>query len=533
VGFSVPASLAEDLPGRAWVQVGSTVVPLPPIVVRGARGEVRPPATRESVPSEPQQPAAPDPDRARLLAELDHAERLRRLAEQRAHAEQSLRIELEEELAERDRQLAEHQAVLAELAAAEEELRVAREAESLPSAPVPAEQSERRDPGRALALRSEAAFARRALAPGGAPRRASFRPRASAAALALERQLIAARAAGEERVGAALSELEQRLSEHASAASRRESTVDELRAELRRLAVAVEGEIEAREAAERELAEQRRRTASAAKTLAELRAIVAGLRGEPVPAQAAEAAEVAGVAEVAEVADVAEVGAEAPAGRERPAGIDVDRFDAALTRLRQAAPEAEEPVQADSVGAAVWVKPALQQLVKREPAIAGALLLELYPGVVAGLDPARLARLVTAGPLRWWLSGARHRTSAVATLRVFVREPQAFAGLAAGLDPVLALTLVSAMIDPAWTVGERFTVGHRVAGRDTYLRIRAGRPPAVAQTPPLGPVAATICCGPDELVAVLAGRWPAGARISGSRQRVELIQAWVRRAQGI
>jgi hypothetical protein len=219
--------------------------------------------------------------------------------------------------------------------------------------------------------------------------------------------------------------------------------------------------------------------------------------------------------------------------RERPAGIDADRFDAALTRLRQAAPEAEEPVRADSVVVAAWLRPALRRLVKRDHDTAGALLLELVPGVAAGLDPPRLARLVAAGPVRWRLGGARHRTSAAAMLRTFVREPHAFARLAAGLDPVLALTLVSAMIDPAWTVGERFTVGHRAAGRETYVRIRDGRPPMVAQAPPLGPVAATICCQPDELVALLAGKRPAGARISGSRQRVELIQAWVRRAQGI
>ncbi len=77
-------------------------------------------------------------------------------------------------------------------------------------------------------------------------------------------------------------------------------------------------------------------------------------------------------------------------------------------------------------------------------------------------------------------------------------------------------------------------VGHRGAGVETYLRIRDGRPPTVATVPPLGPVATTIHCQPDELVALLAGGWPAdGPASAGSRQPVELIQGWVGRAQGI
>ncbi len=275
VSFAVPASLSDQLAGRTWLQVGSTVVPLPPVARPEGRGITRPGPPREpALRSERQPPAVADADRVRLLTELEQADRLRRLAEQRAHAEESLRIDLEEMIAERDRELADHHAVLAELAAAEEQLRLAREQE-----PPPGETAGPPDRARAIELRRELALSRRALSPAAARPATAKRPQSSAAVTELERKLIAGHGSGGARLGAVLTELEQRLAEQRVAASERESPVTELREELGRLAIAVEQEVEAREATERALAEQQRRTASAARTVAELRMIVAGLRG--------------------------------------------------------------------------------------------------------------------------------------------------------------------------------------------------------------------------------------------------------------
>ncbi len=90
------------------------------------------------------------------------------------------------------------------------------------------------------------------------------------------------------------------------------------------------------------------------------------------------------------------------------------------------------------------------------------------------------------------------------------------------------------MIEPEWTAGERFTLGHqdpRAASPGAYLHIRDAKAPMVTEEPPHGPVATVIECPPDELLAVLAGEPVVGATMSGDGRPLSLIRQWLDRAQ--
>jgi hypothetical protein len=90
------------------------------------------------------------------------------------------------------------------------------------------------------------------------------------------------------------------------------------------------------------------------------------------------------------------------------------------------------------------------------------------------------------------------------------------------------------MIEPDWTVGERFTIAHReppASSPDAYLHIRGANPPLAAAEPPRGPVATEILCPGDELMGVLAGASSAGFSISGEERPLTLVRQWLERAQ--
>src|SRR5205085_9892825 len=108
---------------------------------------------------------------------------------------------------------------------------------------------------------------------------------------------------------------------------------------------------------------------------------------------------------------------------------------------------------------------------------------------------ASIARLLTAGPVRRRLRarrriarvrGDRRRLTALDRL---IRAPLSLRQLhAAGvrLDPMLAFTLAGLAIEPSWTAGERFTIGHREArspAPDAYLHVRDGKPPLACAAP--------------------------------------------------
>lgn len=100
------------------------------------------------------------------------------------------------------------------------------------------------------------------------------------------------------------------------------------------------------------------------------------------------------------------------------------------------------------------------------------------------------------------------------------------------LDPALAMTVAALMIESDWTVGERFTIGHRepaAASPDAYLHVRDGKPLLPSVEAPHGPVASVLVCPGDEVLDALAGATPAG--IEGEERPLLLLRQWIGRAQ--
>jgi hypothetical protein len=160
--------------------------------------------------------------------------------------------------------------------------------------------------------------------------------------------------------------------------------------------------------------------------------------------------------------------------------------------------------------------------------------------VVEG-DSQGLALMLTRGPLRRMLTRRTARVSgprrAVAPLRALLKTALSLDQLqAAGVrpSPELAFQVVAFLIDPKWTARERFVIGHEAGAGTTeltYLQIRDGQPLAVLSEPPLGPVATTIRCAPDELLHVLTGARRAAAAIRGDERPLALIAEWIERAE--
>ncbi len=603
-------------------------------------------------------------DGERAAASSADRERVRRAAEQRAHAEEALRRDLARQLASGEREAGRARQALGDLAAAEErirelELRLADarragdEAEQVAAAaaaardraeraldrrlgpesgPPPGSDDAHAETGRLrledlLRSRWEAAGARvpaepspaTGFGPASPVRREPVPlppglPQPSVVA-ALRRELDG-RAGAEAGLRARVVAAETRLATRVLLEQRTTATLRELRAELDGLRETLTRERDRRASAEAETARlrgelggQRERSRDAYAAIGQLRDVLAPLEAARGPA----------------------------GGGETPGGAIVpDRLSDALTRLREtteprepgasapppegaapaapppegAAPAAPShgqvaangpPPGATSVSPAGGVgrptlEPAFRRLARRDPDLAGRLLLDLlpcqraaYPHPVAydlvlgpGLgcvqvtvgteaprvelqgaartreqvdfqivgDPRRLARLLTAGPLRRMLrvgvarvrgrhpfgSGTRERVAAV---RGLLALPLDLTGLrAAGmrLEPETLLALVAAMIDPAWTRGERFTLAHvDGGGRPVYLQIRDGAPPAVARTAPEGRVATETGGTATALAVRLSGspaaRGPA-LTVRGDSGALALLAEWVTRAQG-
>jgi hypothetical protein len=234
--------------------------------------------------------------------------------------------------------------------------------------------------------------------------------------------------------------------------------------------------------------------------------------------------------------------------------------------------------------AAPWLRPTLKRLLREDPAIAGRLVTHLLPAqrLVAGPirydlvlgdagclavtvrddevrvdlrheprpvsecpfriegDLAGLGRLLVYGPLRrrLWrgVAAVRGGRGALGALEALVAEPLSLRELdAAGvrLDPGLTLQLVAGMIDPSWTEGERFTLGHESrgsAGR-AYLLVRDGARVCVSRSAPLGPVASTVLCPDGQLLTLLAGGSPSEATVLGAAGPVARLRDWIARAE--
>jgi len=154
-------------------------------------------------------------------------------------------------------------------------------------------------------------------------------------------------------------------------------------------------------------------------------------------------------------------------------------------------------------------------------------------------EPARLARLLTAGRwrriLRRGTARVRGRREGVAALSSLLGAPLDLGALhRAGVrpDPLIAFGLLAAMIDPAWTATDRFTVAHASPGASrTYLIVNEGRPLSATRIAPEGGPSTTMHCTTDALLAALAGEPVPGVRVDGDVGAYLSLRKWIKRAQ--
>jgi hypothetical protein len=270
--------------------------------------------------------------------------------------------------------------------------------------------------------------------------------------------------------------------------------------------------------------------------------------------------------------------------------VEPERFDAALTRLRDTTPppsveaDAAQPAWAAPEPRVAWLPKVFRQLARTDPVLAGRLVLELLPAqrlvhpepiaydlvlsdqtcvqvtvAEAGLqleladtrrpreaiqfavvgDQERLARLLTAGRVRRRLRrglptvvGKRHGMSAIEALVAAPLSLRELHDSDVRLKPTLALHVVAQMIDRRWISGAGFVIAYERPDNagPIYLMIAAGEPPVVSETPPSGSVSATIECAPEVLMPLLDSAI-VDARIHGESDKVAVLQSWVKRAQ--
>lgn len=521
MSFSVPASVAGRTGIRAWLQLGSVVVALP-VPVEQTESAAAPDeetlslrrvrAAELTAEAAARRAAEAQAEAEALRARVDQLwaelERLRglaedrgraiRAAEQAAHAERELRLELEDRLAEigggpERTEADERELRIAELEREVEQLRRAvdeaeyvartavagrRRAEQLVEALTPRQSSPLAS--RSLSIELELVGSAAPAAPAG--RHGSSLPEGDLQRLHREQRLIEARASTVPAQAA------PDVSARPDPALR--STLAELRQELAHLRAAL-----AAESGDRELAEQR--VAHAYDAIQEVRDGLKRLRfGEP-----SEATRV-----------------------DPPGAVEADRLTVALERLRDRTPPPGDQPESETTE---WLLKALSLLARNDPAGAGRVLGAMLP---ASAPEARLAaRLLAAGRLRRRLRrGAarfRGRGTLIASLDELLRQPLRLAELR--IEPRAALILAGAMIEPAWSGGERFTIAYNSG---PYLHIRGADRPLVGDAT-LGAVATTIVCDPELLAAVLAGERPPGTVIVGDQRPVELVHAWLERAQ--
>jgi hypothetical protein len=660
LSFSVPGSLAPALGGQIWLALGTVTVPLPAPGV----GELVAPRTRTGEPSsiEPSRPpeepppaprvqelerelAAARSERDQLSASLAEGERTRRMAEQRAHAEQALRRDVARQLASREREAEHAREAMGELAAAEDrirslerQLRDARrrgdEAEQQaaaavararvqpagrPEPPLPARELEaaRLRFERRLRARQAGTEARVPAEPASQPVPVAPEPEPESPEVDVEtppaiseplailptslvdtlRRELDARAAGDAALRARLVAAETRLAARVLLDRRTTETLHQLRAELEGLRSALHDERARRQAAEQRIAElerERRARAQAERRVGELERELGGQRERSRDAYDA-IAELRGALEQL-----------APPRPEEPAGVDppppmpetgppagpgpvqVDRLSDALARLRESVPEPDqqsEPGPLLLTPGGRTLEAAFRRLVKRDADAAGDLLLDLlvlqraaYPHPIAydlvlgpgrgcvrvtvgegapsvelhGAartrdevdfrvkgEPARIARLLTAhgiwrrlGPRVARVRGRRDGLVALEALLSMPLDLVALREAGATLRPEAVFGLVAAMVDPAWTTGERFVIAHRDPdGRTVYLAVRDGRSPEVSRTPPPGRIAATIDGPADALVSILSGAPAPDGQLSGDEGPLTSLRMWLKHAQ--
>ncbi len=607
--FSIPAWLAPQLGGRAWLQMGVVVVPLPPVVepreagsaeapeepgeaeapqaagapegeAAGAPPEAEDVGAREAEGAEARE-FEPDvaetagitgterePQRrtgdllaaaAELTNTIKELDAERRMAAARAESEQRRRAELERELSD-TRQHAQEAQRLAREAELERErilrapvpMRVSSWRAQLP---VEMELAHRAPPVREPAASSslDGELARLA-------RQQLRREQDATHAAELEHWRV--RAAELEHWRARAAELEQQLHESALRAERLYEVIEDLRAVLDIIrgipptearhnpGMVAEGDPPV--AGGSSLLEPRRLDAALGRLRESIPPVEADPGEEPQDEQEPSAGGEETATDERELLDEHEVVEELPPpalgtrrswllralrGLAKRDPVTAGRIAFGLLRAQRLA--SEGPVSYDVSLADVGSFHL--SVDERETRLVPAKQLREHRGVDFQLlgDSASFARLLVAGPIRRrsgrGVAELRGDRKALGALLALIRTPYGLRELyAAGarLDPRLTFALIASMIEPRWTSGDRFTVAHRGPGGSVYLRVPGNTRPAVGVEAPLGPVAATIICEPNELLAVFAQGSAERARIRGRREVVEQLRRWVSQAQG-
>jgi hypothetical protein len=398
---------------------------------------------------------------------------------------------------------------------------------------------------------------------------------------------VEARAASEARLRARLGVAEGRFETRVDTEAELAATLAQLRAELASLHTDLEHERAARTGAElraaeleRTLGEQRTRTDRANTAIEELRQAVEGLRATSprspmqvrsiAPERFSDA--LVRLRETIAPADGAE-----PA--EEPAEV------AASPEPTPDDPASEPEAPRLQIVGRPWLARAFTALARKDAARAGRLLLDLLPAqgvaydgavvydLVLGRDvgtiavtlrdgqlelasrssarepaavdfqaigsPGRIARLLTA---RWvrrrtklGLAQVRGDRQHLEALQALIRNSLSLAELhdaGVRMDPQMALTLVSLMIEPSWTKGEKFTLALEEAGTaSAFLKIRGRSRPRVLEAESAERVTTTVVVEAKSLLAVLAGDRAAATEIRGDERALSTLLEWIKRAQ--
>jgi hypothetical protein len=415
---------------------------------------------------------------------------------------------------------------------------------------------------------------------------------------ALRREL-GARVAAEAALRARTVQAETRLAARVLLAQRTTAALEELRTELDRLRDALERERAARHTAEAtaarlraELGGQRERSADAHAAIEELRSAIELLRppvSDAPPAPPKDVTPDRLTDALARLRQNAEPREELPAdeaGGEPPASAAiVPSVRVSHPSVLPAPPATLAPVPVP-VGGPTVEQP-FRRLAQRDAERAGRLVIGLlgaqraaWPHAIAydlvlgpgygtvqvtvgerGVSveragaartreqvvfqivggPARLARSLTAGPLRRLLRvgvarvrGRREGVGALSALLALPLDLDALRGAGVTADSETLFTLLAAMIEPGWTHGERFSISHTdERGHAVFLQIRDGGPPLVSLEPPAGRIATELSGPAEALWQALADGTQAGAGLAvrGDQGPLTLVRTWANRAQ--
>jgi hypothetical protein len=480
ISFSIPAELAPNLGGQAWLQLGALVVPLPGVVeAAGRRGEA---AVHRG--EEPEPPAAERPERPGDEARSEPAEP-RPEPEQQASLQPQLAT-MEKRVRELERELA---------AARGNPWRERLNAEMAVASGMPP-----------ATVRDLPAFEQ----PGA---------QLAHVQLQQERRVLA------NAHNARVAELEQELRDHVVRAERLYDVIEELR-------MVLDGIRRESQASETVVEPERFDDA-----LTRLRAEIPPFSEAPVVSETTSH-------EPALSPPSAPVGAATrkswllralrKLAKEDP--VAAGRIVVGLVpagRLAYAEPVAYDLLLADAGCIQVTARGTATQV--RQTAVARDM--EDVDFRLTG-EHQTLARLLVAGRLRRRLGRRMARVQgdrkALAALTSLVRTPLGLAELyAAGLrlDPALTLRLVALMVERQPTSSHRFTIAHRGPEGSLYLKVAGAGRPIVADAPPLGPVATTIVCEPGALMGALAHIEEPNVVIRGLTEPLELVRDWLQHAQ--